>query len=553
MKNILFLIISLILFSCSREEPVSKKLKEENLFYKKARKFRDTKISDSAFYYYTLAKDEYVKNNDSLRIGQSLVNMAIIETSKGDFYGSIETCLEANKFFTNIKDSTTRRDLASSFNNMGIASGYMYNYDHAIIFYKNAIRYAINNETKYTYYNNIAVALLKKNDSKHAINYLTEAILTKNDTEYARALNNFAKAKFMEDKNYNPLPEFYKALEIRKKNNDLDGLNSSYYTLSEYFKDIDKNKALFYTGKMLETATALKSPEDKLQALIKLIELNTNNISLYFKKYQSLNDSLLIARNRAKNQFAYFRYGIEKEKAENLGLKADAIVRESHILQKNYLLGALVSVLIILTIWYRKRQIRLRQENELKIKENQLKISKKVHDVVANGIYQVMTKIENQDSFNKNEALDELEFVYEKSRDISYDKIGEEKEFSRVISELIASFNNESVKTFTAGNSPTIWEFVSPIVKEEVYQMLRELMVNMRKHSQATHVAIKFEKINNVIEIQYKDNGIGISGDLVYKNGLRNAASRIEAINGTITFDTKIEKGLKVNLSFPVS
>ena len=83
--------------------------------------------------------------------------------------------------------------------------------------------------------------------------------------------------------------------------------------------------------------------------------------------------------------------------------------------------------------------------------------------------------------------------------------------------------------------------------------MVRELMVNMKKHSQASHVAVKFDKINNTVEIQYKDNGIGISGDLIYKNGLRNTASRIEAINGTITFDTKIEKGLKVNLSFPVS
>lgn len=180
-------------------------------------------------------------------------------------------------------------------------------------------------------------------------------------------------------------------------------------------------------------------------------------------------------------------------------------------------------------------------------------MSKKVHDVVANGIYQVMTKLENQKDFDRDKALDELEFVYEKSRDISYDKIGEEKEFSKVISELIASFTNETVKTFTAGNSPEIWESVPPTVKEEVYQMVRELMVNMKKHSQASHVAVKFDKINNTVEIQYKDNGIGISGDLIYKNGLRNTASRIEAINGTITFDTKIEKGLKVNLSFPVS
>jgi hypothetical protein len=42
--------------------------------------------------------------------------------------------------------------------------------------------------------------------------------------------------------------------------------------------------------------------------------------------------------------------------------------------------------------------------------------------MLANGIYQVMTKIENQENFDKEEALDELEFVYEKSRDISYEK-----------------------------------------------------------------------------------------------------------------------------------
>jgi len=556
MKSLLLLIISVILFSCAKKKTLSDNSKKENLFHVKAREFRNAKISDSAFYYYTLAKDEYIKNNDSLRAGQSLINMAIIETAKGDFYGSIETSLEANKFLTNIKDSIVRRDLASSFNNMGIASGYMYNYNDAIDFYKNAIQYATNDETKFTYYNNIGVAFLKKNEAKQAIRYFKNSILSKNKVEYARALNNFARAKFMEDKNYNPLPEFYKALEIRKKSNDIDGLNSSYYTLSEYFKTFDKSKALFYTEKMLETAIAVKNPEDKLQALIKLIDLNTNNISIYFKDYQKLNDSLLIARSKAKNQFALIRYETEKNKADFLRSEAQNAQKEIQLLRQYLISSGLVATLIIIIILYSKRQKKLKQEKELEVKNTQLKLSKKVHDVVANGIYQVMTKIENQESFSKDEALDELEFVYEKSRDISYEKTdltNNEKNFNEKISELIGSFNNDTVKTYLAGNDASIWNGLQESTLTEVYQIVRELLVNMKKHSRADRVVFRFERENEFIKIYYTDNGIGIPGEIIYKNGLSSTVSRIETIKGEIIFDTKTERGLKINISFPVS
>ena len=39
---------------------------------------------------------------------------------------------------------------------------------------------------------------------------------------------------------------------------------------------------------------------------------------------------------------------------------------------------------------------------------------------------------------------------------------------------------------------------------------------------------------------------------LKFKNGLTNTGNRINAINGTITFDTKIEKGLKIDIAFPI-
>jgi signal transduction histidine kinase len=300
----------------------------------------------------------------------------------------------------------------------------------------------------------------------------------------------------------------------------------------------------------------MKNPDDQMETLQKLIVLDSKNYLKYFNQFQSVNDSTQLARSSSKYQFALIRYETEEKKAENQRLKAEKIQSDSLLFQQSVILSVVVLVLIMTIVWYRKRQIRSRQENELKIKENQLTLSKRVHDVVANGIYQVMTKIENQENFDKENALDELEFVYEKSRDISYEKPDPENDKNNSkerISNLIASFKNETTETYTVGNEIEIWSGLSLSAFEELYQIIRELLVNMKKHSQASRVIFKFEKINNTVKIQYTDNGIGIPGEMIYKNGLTNTGTRIAAIDGEIIFDNKSEKGLKINISFPVS
>ncbi|PJJ64635.1 tetratricopeptide repeat-containing sensor histidine kinase [Chryseobacterium geocarposphaerae] len=549
MKNYFLLLICMILLSCKKE---NKKNFDESIaakLYNKAKVFRNSNVSDSAFIYYNLAKNAYLERKDSLGVGKSLVNMAILQHNKQDYYGSIETSLEANNFLRKIDDSTTRSTLASSFNNMGICSSYLYEFENSILFYNQALKYVNIPSNKYLYYNNLGDVLITLGKYPEAQKNLSIALQTKDSLKYATFINNMARAKYYENPNYNPLPEFYKALKIRQDNNDLQGQNSSYATLSIYFFDKDKIKALDYAKKMLEVAVKNNSKEDQLQALQKIINLDKENYLENFKKFQALNDSIQIARSKAKNQFAVVRYDVEKIQRE----KAE---KEIEGLQKNFGIGILLIILIGGLFLYRKRKKRLEQEKELEVKNTQLKMSKKVHDVVANGIYQVMTKIENQEHFNKDEALDELEFVYEKSRDISYEKTdnqGEEKDFSEKISETVSSFKNDEVNTYLAGNDSGTWKHLSTKNKEEVYQIIRELLVNMKKHSKATIVSFRFERENDLIRIFYTDNGIGISGDVIYKNGLSSTVSRIETINGEIIFDTKIEKGLKITISFPAS
>ncbi|MDN4012163.1 hypothetical protein QX233_06825 [Chryseobacterium gambrini] len=552
MKRIIILIILFLITSCKKEnniQQINTSVLTTNPFLEKAKQFKEENLIDSAFYYFNLSKNSFLEENDSLGVGRSLVNMAIIQTDEGDYFGGLETSFEANKFIKYKKDSNVLRTLAANYNNIGIASNYLKNNDDAYKYYLKAIRNAVDKNI-YVYYNNIGDNLITQRKFNEAKYYLEKAMNTRDSSVLAKVINNLAKVKYLSNDKYNPLPELNRALEIRKKKNDSFGQNSSYETLSTYYLLKDKNISLSYAKMMLQKAIENKSLGDQILALQRIISLDPKNYLTNFQKLNSIVDSLQTKRNRDKNQFATIRYDLEGERAKGEKLKADNEVQQ---IKNNAKLVFLASLLILGFIWYIKRQKQLKQEKELEVKNTQLKMSKKVHDVVANGIYQVMAKIENQEDFDREKTLDELEFVYEKSRNLSYEKAGEEKEFSQEISELIASFNNASVKTFTAGNSSSVWTNISAPVKEEIYQVLRELMVNMKKHSKASHVAVKFEKADQNIEIQYKDNGVGISGDLIYKNGLRNTASRIEGIGGNITFETKIEKGLKVNISFPSS
>lgn len=547
MKNLLILIILLTIFSCIKENKINSE-PPTNKDFKRAQLFNQNNSADSAFYYFNLSKNAFLDKNDSIGAARALVNMAFIQNNKGDFFGSIETSLESNKFLKNENNAIAKKILTSNYNNIANASNSLKSFDSAIVYYKKAIKYADYNEAKYICYNNIGDVLITQGNLKLAKTYLEKAIHADSTENYARALNNFAKVKYLDDKNYNPLPEILKALEIRKRKKGNLGLNSSFETLSTYYLDKNKNLSLQFAKKMLTEATNNNSPDDQITALKRIVTLEPENYLRNFQKFDSINENIQTSRNKHKSQFAMVRYDVEQKNTDNQRLK-------NQTFQQNIGLVALALALIGGVFYYKKRKKRLEQEKELEVKNTQLKMSKKVHDVVANGIYQVMTKIENQEHFDKDTALDELEFVYEKSRDISYEKADsqtEEKDFNEKISEIVSSFKNDEVNTYLAGNDKDIWINLSSKKQEEIYQIIRELLVNMKKHSQATMVSFRFERENNIIKIFYTDNGIGISGDIIYKNGLSSTVSRIETIEGEITFDTKTEKGLKINISFPV-
>ena len=347
MKKLIPLLFLTIIFSCNKNAVESDSAK--NKTYLKAANYRDAGEKDSAYIYYALAKDDFLKKKDSIFVAKCLVNMAIIQTEKGDNFGGIETSLEAEKYLKK-NDEITREIKSSNYNNLALAHVELKDYKKSEKYYFLALNQSNNSLSKLIFYNNIANNFLDQKNYQSAKTYYKKALKTQDSLSYARALNNWGRCLYLENKNTKVLPYFQKALLIRTILKDYWGLNSSYGTLADYYKEINPLKSIFYAKKMYEVALKIENPDDRLEALEKLIALEkSENSKKYFFEYQKLNDSLQTARAKARNQFALIRYETEKAKTEN-------IEKENHIFRQKVAIAFLVTGLLVGLFWYLRRK-----------------------------------------------------------------------------------------------------------------------------------------------------------------------------------------------------
>lgn len=545
----------LFILNCSKVDSIS----EKNLgdyYYEKAEIDYYNKKYNSSFSLFNSSFQEFIAHKNPEKASRALAFQAIIQTIEGDYFGSEKTSTEALNLIQKSKISNDNL-LVSIYNQIALNKEYQKDFASSTFWYELAEKKNKDPYNSLVILNNIAVGFYEQGKYDKAIIILKKINSKKIDSLElkARIIDNLSYVMFLKNKNYKAEKGLFVALKIREKEKDLWGQNASHAHLAEYFLEKNPEKSIYHSRKMFEIAKQLDSPDDQLEALQKLIALEPSEKSkFYFSKYQKLNDSLQTARSKAKNQFALIRYETEKEKTENAQNKIK-------ILNRNIALLSLFSTIIISIFWYRKRKKQterekelLKQEKEIEVKNTQLKFSKKVHDVVANGLYQTMVEIQNIDNLPKENILDKLENLYEKSRDISNENSQEKTlNFSEKISEMLSSFSCEEIKVLIIGNSENYWKQLSEISKKELFYILRELMVNMKKHSLATAVVLKFEINNNIFSVKYTDNGVGIKDfEKKYGSGIQNTENRIAKINGDINFEKNPKGGLIVNMNIPL-
>lgn len=512
--------------------------------------------NDSAFYYFNLVA---TSATDSLEIARAYTYMGIIQAYEGDHYGGQESLLKSLTYLHEHREED-QRCLGSNYHELGNICLNLKNYEAAIGYYHKALKYIKQPNVRVIALNGIALTYQKKGDYDQAID-LYQSLLAKSTEkkkEYARALSNYARTKWLKDPNYYAAPELKYAMQVRKDSNDIRGLNASYAHLADYYSVSMPDSALYYAEKRYEIVRKINHPGDEAEALAKLIALSPAKLlKPYFIRYQYLVDSIQTAKNAAKNQFALIRYEAQKNKSDNLQLQKDNAQKETQLIVQWFILvltilGS-VSVGIFIIHRYRRRRQQMEIASRQAIQEHQLKTSQKVHDVVANGLYRIMTDIQYKEHIDRERLVDKIEILYERSRDISYEQPpASNLPFYDKIEDLLKSFASDHVRVLIVGNDPMLWNDTDAGVQFEVEQILQELMINMKKHSRADSVLVKFELQNDHIHVHYTDNGIGLPPQFKYGNGLRNTGNRIKKIGGKYTFEHPA-KGVKIHISFPTA
>ncbi|WP_369753361.1 ATP-binding protein [Flavobacterium sp. WC2409] len=566
--NLLLIVFILLQSSCEKKNQNiianKKDITEIDKLLSVAHNFYENQQFDSSYYYYNKAKNTAEIQQDTSRIIHSLSWLAQIQRNQGDYTGSESTSIEALPYIGN------KGKFPCGETNVFIGLGNNYlntkEYDNSIYFFKKAINSKTDELIKAGIMNNISLAYTEKGDYDKAIQILESLISTKgliNDPEtYARINDNLGQT-YDKAKSTKAIYYLNEGLQIRNQIKDNWGIISSNYNISRYYKIKNPSLSSKYALIVYKESTKLKSVDSRLESLRLLIQNSTgNNYKKYALLYLQINDSITKVRQKAKNNFAKIKYDSKKEKDENLKLKEqkvnDILKLQVQKSKTQALYFVILMILILTGLIYFYLKSKNRREKIQAAYTTEIKIAKKLHDELANDLYQMITFAETQDlstENNKETLLHNLDTIYLRTRNISKENsyIDTGINFIPTLKEMITDFNTDIANVLLSGLDSINWISIENTKKITVYRVLQELLVNMKKHSNCNLVVISFKLNNNTIDLNYSDNGIGVKDQKINKkNGLENIEKRIEDIEGTIDYNSKSSRGFTVNIKFPV-
>ncbi|MBB4804251.1 signal transduction histidine kinase [Flavobacterium nitrogenifigens] len=490
--------------------------------------------------------------------------MAIIQETHGDYAGSEATITKALPYTKLVKNQLHVWNLYTT---LGLNYLNTFDYKNALLYHQKALELNVKLEKKLASKNNIATTLIQSKKHNEALDLLLP-LENKNeankDLEFYGALLDNIGLCYQQIDNYEIASDYMqRGLEIRKKLNNPFGLGKSYLHLAELNEIKNPLLAKKYMNLSYKEFSQINHTDGRLSAL-KMILKNSSGSELKANSdiYINLIDSTYEITQKAKNQFARIKYNSKREKEENLRLKTHKAENELKLeRQKNrniisYII-IVISLCLILILYYYLTSKANREKIEAAY-NSETRISKKLHDELANDIYHTMAFVENRNlsvTENKEHLLNNLDAIYSRTRDISKEScsIVTDQNYISSLKEMISGFSTLNINIILNGLDSIIWDDVNKNKKVTIYRVLQELLVNMRKYSEATLVGINFKETEKNILINYTDNGKGINTEkIIFKNGLYNAENRIHKIKGKIDISSSPNQGFKVFIKLPL-
>jgi len=550
--------------------------------------------NDSAYYYYYNSEKIHYKTGNLLDAGRVLLNMAVIQKNEKDFIGSENTCIRAIPYLESVLDSlkVAYRPLASIHNNLAIISKELGQYDKAIEYYNKAIdlqrlRENPRKRTELSYINNLALVYEESGVYRVALEYFSdllkeEEIMAKDSVFYARVLDNFARNKFLIDKNDDELPGLYlEAMAIRERLEDKGGIMQSNMDLAEYYLGVNKlDAAKSHADKAYVIAKKYHRHDDELDVLLMLSEIENGDTALaYSQEYIALNDSLNKEERAIRNKFARIEYETDRIEEQNVKFSRE---RELFLFLAITGLVGVILIYIIISQRARNKELRFTQEQQKaneeiynlmisqqdKIEEGRTKekqrISEDLHDGILGRLFGTRLSLDSLNIStdevavnNRGQYIEELKSIEQEIRQISHDLNADIIARSGYLDIVKTLIENQAQAYKLSHNfihkDEIDWEGVSNKTKIHFYRMIQESLQNIYKHANAKHVDISFEMKDYQIYLNIEDNGEGFVVNKARKGiGLKNIKSRVEELKGELFINSQKDAGTRISISVPL-
>ena len=534
------------------------------------------------------AKLKATKTGDKNILASVYKYLGSVNDDLGNQEVSMQSHLKALELY---ESQNNKNGIVMCYNNLGKISFQNKNYPLAVEYFKKGIVLAGELQD---YLNlgkcklNLANVYTEKQIFDSALIYYKEAdeaFVKINFAKGSQTVNNNLGAILLRQKKYKEaLPFLEKALSLALNNNTIVGLAliqsnigyantflGNYEVAKTWFDKADSTAKKYHD---IPTIGEIFRRTSEYDSAIGDFENAYNHKNNYYK----IKDSLLNEKNAKTINELQTKYDSEKK---------DKQIQEQNFTlarQKIITISVLALALLLGMLGYSfYRRYKLKQEKKLQtevIKQQDLatkailqaeenereRIAKDLHD----GVGQVMSaakmnlsafeseiafKDETQKlSFEKiisliDEGCKEVRSVSHQMMPNALLKAG----LASAIKEFIDKIDNRILKVNLY--SEGLNERIDNNIEIVLYRIIQECVNNVIKHSGANQLDISLIKDGDGISVSIEDNGKGFNTKDTTKFegiGLKNIASRIEFLKGTVEFDSAEGRGTMVSIHVPV-
>lgn len=274
-----------------------------------------------------------------------------------------------------------------------------------------------------------------------------------------------------------------------------------------------------------------------------------------------------------------FKYRLNEIQLKNneLIVKSDLLNKEIELNKKKQLIIILtlllVFILIILISLFkslkRKNDKRLELEKESRKllelkneseKNERIRISKQLHDIVGGGLSAINLMINELEKTSETVLIKKIKveiininFMIRKLSHDLYNQYPKDALFSDKIKDLFYFYLTLKSKIIVFNFTNEVeFNSLNAKIQDNLYLIIQECIVNAFKHSQATKIELTLFYLDNQFDVFINDNGNGFDtkNNSITGIGLNIIKDRTKSINGEINIESNSKVGTSIYINF---